>query len=350
MKKIFVFLLTLGCAFCFSQESLSVYKKVKNEVDESNPVGTLAKSDWIKELPLPLDSVKHVRTVKEKREVVGKNGKKKIQNVTKRIVSWELRELEEPPRFVPIECRIGKVYAKRAELARFLQEAKDLSGEYASSTGSVFLRKSPNNPARFNVIIQNGPFTERAELEMGNLEIHESNGHARLSYQEEGCSVDIAIVNRKVKVSQRGCYEYNIGKSKLEGEYPVYKGNHRIVEKFDMPEQSFMYKRYKWCDSGYDSCKEEKDENGKVTITWSKDGTGYVERKAGDVVHTYRPFEHVIPHKRDYYKGEKPQVIKTKRTDMSGEWMVWYFYPKAERFMMVRANMRADIAQMEIYE
>ena len=39
-----------------------------------------------------------------------------------------------------------------------------------------------------------------------------------------------------------------------------------------MPEQSFTYKYYKWCDSGYDSCKEEKDENGKVTITWSKGG------------------------------------------------------------------------------
>ena len=96
--------------------------------------------------------------------------------------------------------------------------------------------------------------------------------------------------------------------------------------------------------------KEEKDENGKVTITWSKGGNGFIERKAGDEIHTYRPFENVIPHKRDFYKGEKPVVIKTKRTDISGEWWVWYFYPKSERFRMVRAGMREDIAQMEIYE
>ena len=93
-----------------------------------------------------------------------------------------------------------------------------------------------------------------------------------------------------------------------------------------------------------------KDENGPVFITWSKGGKGFIERKAGETVHTYRPFEHVIPHKREFYKGEKPIAIKTKRTDMSGEWMIWYYYPKAERFKMVRAGMRYDIAYMEIYE
>ena len=35
---------------------------------------------------------------------------------------------------------------------------------------------------------------------------------------------------------------------------------------------------------------------------------------------------------------------------MSGEWMIWYYYPKAERLKMVRAGMREDIAYMEIYE
>ena len=82
MKVLLVFLVSLGCAFCFGQESLNVYKKVNHEVDEANPVGALSKSDWIKELPLPKDSIKHVRTEKERREVVGKNGKKKIQKVT----------------------------------------------------------------------------------------------------------------------------------------------------------------------------------------------------------------------------------------------------------------------------
>ena len=351
LKFLVVFLAVLGCAFCFGQETLPVYKKVNHEVDEANPIGELSKSDWIKELPLPPDSIKHVREEKSRREVVGKNGKKKIQKVTKRYISWEVRKSKNPPRFVPIECKLGKkVYVKRAELARFQQEAKDLSGEYASATGSVFLRKSPNNPKRFDVIIQNGPATERSEIEMGNLEIHESNGHARLSYHEEGCNVEIAVFNRQVKVAQRGCYEYNIGKYKLEGEYPTYKGNTRKTEVFNMPEQQFKFKKYLWCGSGFDSCEKVKDDNGVVTITWSKDGNGFVERQAGEVVHTYRPFEHMIPHKRDYYKGEKPYVIKTKRTDMSGEWMIWYFYPKAERLKMVRAGMREDIAYMEIYE
>lgn len=350
LKILLAILVTLGCACCFGQETLNVYKKNGKEVDESKPVGTLSLSDWITELPIPKDSVKRVRIEKERREVIGKNGKKKIQNVTKRYISWRPRDPKNPPPFVPIDCKHGKVFVKRAELARFLQEAKDLSGEYASATGSVTLRKSPNNPKRFDVIIQNGPVTERSEIEMGNLEIQESNGHARLSYHEEGCNIDIAVNNRKVKVAQRGCYEYNVGKYKLEGEYPTYKGNTRKVEVFDMPEQKFKFKKYFWCGSGFDSCEKVKDDNGVITITWSKDGNGFVERQAGEEVHTYRPFEHMIPHKRDYYKGEKPIAIKTKRTDMSGEWMIWYFYPKAERLKMVRAGMREDIAYMEIYE
>jgi hypothetical protein len=58
----------------------------------------------------------------------------------------------------------------------------------------------------------------------------------------------------------------------------------------------------------------------------------------------------MIPRKRDFYKGEKPVVIKTKRTDMAGEWMIWYFYAKAERLKMVRAGMNEETAYMEIYE
>jgi uncharacterized protein YndB with AHSA1/START domain len=242
------------------------------------------------------------------------------------------------------------VWVKRADLARFKQASLDLSGEYASSTGSVILKKSPTNPRYFSFTIQNGPFGGRAELEASNVELRESNGHARLTYTEEGCTVDIAIADRKVRVAQRGCSEYNVGNYKLEGEYNTYKGNRRVVETFNMPEQSFKYKKYLWCGSGFDSCEKVKDDNGTVTITWSKDGNGFIERAAGEDSHIYRPFEHVIPHKRDFYNGEKPIAIKTKRTDMAGEWMIWYFYPKAERFKMVRAGMREDIAYMEIYE
>lgn len=360
--KIFKFTLffafVFAVSFGFAQETLTVYKKVNSQIDESNPAGQLQFTDWIKELPIPQDSVKKTRVVKEKVEVKDKKGRVKkdkkgrpVMKVKKKKVTYyELVTPTEPPRFIPIDCKFGTLWVKRADLARFRQASMDLSGEYASNSGSVFLKKSPTNPRLFSIVIQNGPFGNRAELEASNLEIRESNGHARLTYKEDGCTVDVAVVNRQVKVAQTGCDEYNVGQYTLAGEYKDFKGNRRVVETFNMPEQSFTYKYFKWCDSGFDSCKEEKDENGKVTITWSKGGNGFIERKAGEEVHTYRPFEHVIPHKRDFFKGEKPIAIKTKRTDISGEWWIWYFYPKAERLRMVRAGMREDIAQMEIYE
>lgn len=358
MNKILVLFVFLCVSFCFAQEELFVYKKVNNEIDESNPSGKLYKMDWIKELPIPPQKVQKVTWVKEKvevkdkkgRVVKDKKGKPKMKTKKKKVVTWVEVEPTEPPTFVPVDCKFGSVWVRRADLARFQQAAKDISGEYASSTGSVTLKKSPTNPRYFSIIIQNGTADERAEIEMGNLEIREANGHVRFNYHEDGCIVDVAVVDFKLKVAQRGCEDYNDGKYKLEGEYNTYKGNVRKVESFNIPEQAFTYKYFQWCDSGFDSCKEEKDENGKVTITWSKGGNGFIERKAGEEIHTYRPFEHVIPHKRDFYKGEKPQVIKTKRTDISGEWWIWYYYPKAERFRMVRAGMREDIAQMEIYE
>ncbi len=360
MKKILISVvcLALFASFSFAQESLSVYKKNRGQIDENAPVGSLLFTDYIKELPIPMDSVKKVTVVKEKVVVKDKKGRvkkdkkgnPKTKMQRKRVVTWEKVQPSEPPRFVPIQCKLGEVWVKRADLARFKQASLDLSGEYASSTGSVILKKSPTNPRYFSFIIQNGPFGGRAELEASNVELRESNGHARLTYTEDGCTVDIAIADRKVRVAQRGCSEYNVGNYKLEGEYNTYKGNRRVVETFNMPEQSFKYKKYLWCGSGFDSCEKVKDDNGTVTITWSKDGNGFIERAAGEDSHIYRPFEHVIPHKRDFYNGEKPLAIKTKRTDMAGEWMIWYFYPQAQRFKMVRAGMREDTAYMEIYE
>lgn len=360
MKKILisVICLALFASFSFAQESLSVYKKNRGQIDENTPVGSLLFTDYIKELPIPMDSVKKVTVVKEKVVVKDKKGRvkkdkkgnPKTKMQRKRVVTWEKVQPSEPPRFVPIQCKLGEVWVKRADLARFKQASLDLSGEYASSTGSVILKKSPTNPRYFSFTIQNGPFGGRAELEASNVELRESNGHARLTYTEDGCTVDIAIADRKVRVAQRGCSEYNVGNYKLEGEYNTYKGNRRVVETFNMPEQSFKYKKYLWCGSGFDSCEKVKDDNGTVTITWSKGGNGFIERAAGEDSHIYRPFEHVIPHKRDFYNGEKPLAIKTKRTDMAGEWMIWYFYPQAQRFKMVRAGMREDTAYMEIYE
>lgn len=359
MKNLLCICLFVVCGAAFAQETLNVYQKVRGqEFDESHPVGHLLYTDWIKELPIPQDSVKKVRIVKEKVMVKNKKGKivtdkkgnPKTKIKKKRVVTWELKKPSEAPRFIPIQCKLGDVWVKRADLARFKQASVDLSGEYVSATGSVILKKSPTNPRYFTIIIRNGPVSGRAELEASNVELHESNGHARMTYTEDGCTVDISVVSRQVKVAERGCADYAVGNYKLEGEYNEYKGNHRVTETFKMPEQSFSYKKYLWCASGFDSCEKVKDDNGTVTITWSKDGNGFVERSTGEDVHVYRPFEYVIAHKRDYYNGEKPIAIKTKRTDMSGEWMIWYFYPKAERFKMVRAGMREDSEYMEIYE
>lgn len=319
MKKIALLFLLLGASGAFCEETLSVYRLDKRNRVVETPAGELTKADWVRPLSVP----------KER----GNRGS------------------NEPPRYVPVSCKLGTVYVKRADLARFEQESGDLSGEYASSTGSVFLKKSPNNPKRFNVVIQNGPAGNRAEIEMGDLEIHATGRLSRFSYSEDGCIVDIGVTpDRQVKVAQRGCGEYNAGGYKLEGLYGVYKGNPRMAENFSMPEQTFKFRKYLWCGSGFDSCEEVEDEKGTVYITWSKGGNGYIERRVGDDVHLYRPFEHVIPHKRDFFKGEKPIAVKTKRTDIAGEWMIWYFYPAAGRIRMVRANMREDTAYMEIYE
>lgn len=357
MNKFLAFLLFFGVSCCLAQEKLTVFRKYNNEIMEGSPAGMLTQSDWIKEMPIPQDSVKKVVEVsdttftKDKKGniVKDKSGKPKFKVKSRKVVTWE-KVSGEPPKFVPVQCKFGDVWAKRADLARFKQAAADLSGVYVSATGSVILKKSPTNPRLFSVVIQNGPESGRAELEASNLEMKEVNGKSRLSYSEEGCSVEILIYNRQVKVAQRGCSDYSVGKFSLEGDYSTYRGNNRAAETFNMPEQTLKFKRYKWCPSGFDSCEDVKDDNGKVFITWSKGGNGFIERKAGDAVHTYRPFEYVIPHKRDYVNGEKPMAIKAKRTDMSGEWMIWYFYPKAERFKMVRAGMREENAYMEIYE
>ena len=117
-----------------------MYKKVKKKIAVENPVGELAKSDWIKELPIPKEKVKKVYYVKDK-----KNKKKK-----KKQVKWVMQDPATPPEYVPIDCKFGQVFVRRADLARFKQASLDLSGEYASATGSIFLKKSPNNPKKFN--------------------------------------------------------------------------------------------------------------------------------------------------------------------------------------------------------
>ena len=228
MKKshFFTILISLCCSLSFAQETLTVYKKTPTGIDENTPAGSLVFTDQIKELPLPMDSVKKVMVVKDTIQITDrkgnvkkdKKGRPKIKVKKRRVTIWEKVEPKEPPRFVPIQCKLGEVWVKRADLARFQQASMDLSGEYASATGSVFLKKSPTNPRYFSFVIQNGPFGYRAELEASNLELREANGHARLTYSEEGCTVDIAVADRKVRVAQRGCNEYNSGKYKLEGE------------------------------------------------------------------------------------------------------------------------------------
>ena len=76
MKKFFFICLFafVTCGITFAQESLNVYKKVRGQIDESSPVGSLVFTDWIRELPIPLDSVKKVTVVKETVPVKDKKG------------------------------------------------------------------------------------------------------------------------------------------------------------------------------------------------------------------------------------------------------------------------------------
>lgn len=350
MKKIIFSIFLCVAVSCFAQAKLNAYLKVDDVVDESRSFGTLTLSDWVEELPIPLEKVQKVNYVNVEEQVKDRKGRIKTVTTQKKEIVYEDVQPKEPPKFVPIKCHLGEVWVKRGELARFLQEARDIGGEYASATGSVFVKRSPNSPKKYSIVIRNGNADEHAEIEMGDLEVRDVKGHSRFTYKEEGCTVDVDVFNHKLRVAQRGCNDYNDGDYKLEGSYPDYKGNRRRAETFNLREFEFTYEKYFWCGSGYDSCEKVEDENGEVTITWSKGGKGFVERRAGSTIHTYRPFEHVIPHRSDFFHGEKPIVLKTKRTDMSGEWMLWYFYPKAGRLKMVRAGMREDSAYMEIYE
>ena len=168
LKKIpfFTILISLCCSLSFAQETLTVYKKTATGIDENTPAGSLVFTDQIRELPPPMDSVKKVIVVKDSIEVKDrkgnvkkdKKGRPKYKVKKRRVTIWEKVEPKEPPRFVPIQCKLGEVWVKRADLARFQQASIDLSGEYASSTGSVFglsscaaftIEMSP--PKRWNV-------------------------------------------------------------------------------------------------------------------------------------------------------------------------------------------------------
>ena len=129
MKKICFFVVAFLVSLAFSDDALFVYKKVNNEVDESQPAAKLYKSDWIKELPIPPEKVKKVSWVKEKVEVTDKKGRvvkdkkgnPKTKIKKKKVVTWVEKEPSEPPRFVPIDCKFGNLWVKRADLARFQQ-------------------------------------------------------------------------------------------------------------------------------------------------------------------------------------------------------------------------------------
>ena len=332
-KNNLIFVLLL-CFFSHSQV-LSVYKK---PAPQSPILGELNHSDWLTEMPIPEKKVKKTYFVKDKK---GKRVKR---------VKYETLVPKEPPQFVPIKSKFGSNYAKRADLARYLERKADISGTYSSSTGSVVLKKSPNNPGLFTIIILNGPELDRAEFEASDLSVKRMKGHHRFTFQEPGCQLNIDLFNWQLKVVEKGCKDYRTPNFSLAGEYFTYTETLREAEVFQFPEIKFTYKKFFWCPEGPDSCEHTKDENGKVTITWSLDGNGFIERKAGKHSHVYRPYERIIPNKSEFYKGEKPIMLKTKRTDMSSEWMIWSYYPKAKRFKMVRAGTRPDAAYTEVFE
>ena len=186
---------------------------------------------------------------------------------------------------------------------------------------------------------------------MGNVQAMNQFGHTRFNYAEPGCVVDVDLFERKVRVAQKGCEEYNSPQNKLEGAYNDYKEYRHRAEVFNDPEFFMTFRKYVWCPEGPSSCEKIRDEDGcDVQIIWSKDSRGMIERHCGEHVHKYRPMESMIPHKQDFYKGEKPIMVKAKRTDMANEWMIWSYYPEAKRFKMVRYGMRPDAAYTEIYE
>lgn len=333
LKKILLFVCFIT-VFSFSQ-NLNVYRK---STDSSAVLGVLNHSDWVKEQPIPVKKIKKTYYVKDKK---GRKTKK---------VKYETVTSNEPPRFVPVKCKYGSGYVNRADLARFFERAMDISGTYSSETGSAVLRKSPNSPGKFSLVILNGSDRERAEFEVGNLEVKEANGHSRFCFQEPDCRLDIDLFQRKLKILQTGCEAYSTSNYKLAGEYNNYTETIRRAETFQFPETKFTFKKFLWCPEGPDFCEKTKDENGNVEIVWSVNGEGMIERRSGDQIHTYRPYERMIPNRNDFYDGEKPIALKTKRTDMSSEWMLWLYFPKAERFKMVRMGTRADAAYTEIYE
>lgn len=337
MHKFLLFLL-LSVAFLFAEETLPVYQKGNAK---SRILGNLGASDKVVELPIPPKKKKVVEYVKQK------NSKKK-----KRVVKYVNVEPKEPPEFIPVKTKFAKKgFVRRADFSRFKERAKDLSGVYSSATGSVVLSKSPNSPERFNIRIQNGPENGRAEIEMGNIPARNVSGHMRFSYSEPGCNLEVDLFERKVRVAQKGCEEYNSKVASLSGNYESYAEYRHRAEVFRDKEFRISFKKFTWCPEGPASCEKIRDEEDcTVEIVWSKDSQGIIERRCGEMVHKYRPMERMIPHKSDFYREEKPVMLKTKRTDMANEWMVWSYYPKAQRFKMVRLGARPDIAYTEIYE
>lgn len=337
MKK-FLCLVVCLVAFLSAEQTLPVYQKAN---PQSRILGKLNAADKVEELPIPPKKKKVVKYVKVK------NSKKK-----KRVVKYVEVPPASPPEYIPVKTRFAKKgYVRRADLARFKERASDLSGIYSSATGAVTLSKSPNSPGRFNIRIQNGQGLSRAEFAAGNLPAKETMGHARFSFSEPGCQLDVDLFERKVRVAQKGCDDYNSKTNRLEGLYDSYAEYRHRAEVFGDPEVREEYGKYIWCPEGPSSCEKIRDEDGcDVEIVWSKDSKGMIERHCGERVHKYRPMERMIPHKQDFFHGEKPIMIKAKRTDMANEWMLWSYYPEAKRFKMVRFGVRPDAAYTEIYE
>lgn len=328
-----IFLVSFGLAFA---TNLSIYRSGDGE---SALLGSLTYADWISEQPVQSSQVKKVTYKKDSK---GKRVKE---------VRWVEEKNGAPPEFVPVQCKFGPGFARRSELAQFQQESTELSGLYESETGRVWLQKSPNSPGKFSVTISNGSGDDLAEFEAGNLEMQKRKTRDVMIYSEPGCNVMIDIMKRVLTVSTRGCEEYNGKSATLDDRYGVYKQGSRRAETFEAPEVKLSYGSFLWCPEGPESCEKNKGDDGDgAEIIWSAEGKGMVHKISDGKTHIYRPYERVIPRKQDFYKGEKPIILKTKRTDMASEWMLWYYYPKAKRFKMLRAGTRPDAAYTEIFE
>jgi hypothetical protein len=128
---------------------------------------------------------------------------------------WVEVQSKNPPEYVPVTCKFGSGFVRRGDLARFQQEAAELSGVYESETGRVWLQKSPNSPGKFSLVISNGNGADLAEFEAGNLEMKKRKIGMCCFFLKRVAALWFKSTNRVLTVSTKGSEEYKGKKTAL---------------------------------------------------------------------------------------------------------------------------------------